>query len=278
MDMIVSWGGVAEGRKREGRGVQSIEVGAKLLYALVEESEPMMLKHLAKLAGIAPAQAYAYLVSYRKLGIVEQDGAGGRYRLGPLALQLGIARMRTFDPLRMASQLALDLSRDSAMNVAVVVWGSFGPTVVQLEESGSQLNMNTRAGTVYSMTGTASGRVFSAFMPDGIVKEALRNERREDKAGERVGKSRFLAKTEIERIRRQGYSSIDIDPPVPGINAIAAPVLDHAGQLQFVMTMIGLDGLLETNADGKHVAMLTAATRDMSFQLGYRGQPLAYPI
>ena len=45
--------------KPDGRGVQSIEVGARLLNALVTEGEPMMLKDLAKQAGIAPAQAHA---------------------------------------------------------------------------------------------------------------------------------------------------------------------------------------------------------------------------
>ncbi|MBO9112631.1 MULTISPECIES: helix-turn-helix domain-containing protein [Rhizobium/Agrobacterium group] len=73
--------------KNDARGVQSIEMGAKLLNVLVDEEEPMMLKVLARLAGIAPAQAHAYLVSYRKLGLIEQEEPAGRYRLGPFALE-----------------------------------------------------------------------------------------------------------------------------------------------------------------------------------------------
>eukprot|EP01035_Chromulina_nebulosa_P004810 gene4810-6551_t len=155
--------------KADGRGVQSIEVGARLLSVLVTEGEPMMLKDLAKQAGIAPAQAHAYLVSFRKQGLIEQEAQAGRYRLGPFALELGITRMRSFDPLRMATEGAVNLATRTGMTVAVVVWGSFGPTVIQVHEGGDQVNMNTRAGTVYSLSGTASGRVFASFMPEGLI-------------------------------------------------------------------------------------------------------------
>ena len=74
----------------EVRGVQSIEVGGRILAVMVKATQPMMLRDLAIQAKITPAQAHAYLVSFRKIGIVEQDVATGRYRLGGFALQLGL--------------------------------------------------------------------------------------------------------------------------------------------------------------------------------------------
>lgn len=150
----------------DGRGVQSIEVGALLLNALVDVGEPMMLRDLARKAGIAPAQAHAYLVSFRNCGFVEQEGQAGLYRLGPFALQLAIARMRSFDPLRMAADAIGDLAAETGLTVALAVWGSFGPTVIQVCEGADQVHINTRAGTVYSVSGTATGRVFAAFLPE----------------------------------------------------------------------------------------------------------------
>ena len=75
----------------EGRGVQSVEVGARILRALVELGAPAMLRDVATKAAVAPAQAHAYLVSFRNAGLVEQDPSTGRYLLGPFALQLGLA-------------------------------------------------------------------------------------------------------------------------------------------------------------------------------------------
>jgi DNA-binding IclR family transcriptional regulator len=67
---------------------------------MVLAGQPLMLRDIAAGAKVTPAQAHAYLVSFRKLGLVEQDVASNHYQLGPFALQLGLARLRSFNPLR----------------------------------------------------------------------------------------------------------------------------------------------------------------------------------
>lgn len=255
-------------KKSEGRGVQSIETGARLLSALVDEGEPMALKDLAQVAGFSPAQAHAYLVSYRKTGLVEQEAGTGRYRLGRFALDIGIASMRTTDPMRLASETAVALSERTALHVALVVWGSFGPTVVEVQESGSQLNMNTRPGTVYSLTGTSSGRVFTAFLPEATIKEALAREKRERPDSGRVGTYRFISRKEVEQIRTAGWAMVE-DPPVPGITAYAAPVFDHAGQMVMTVTIIGHDHYLQGRAEQEFIPALLEAAGQLSSELGY---------
>lgn len=255
--------------KSAARRVQSIELGAKLLTALAEEGELLMLKELAQVAGFAPAQAHAYLVSYRKIGLVEQDGSSGRYRLGRFALDLGITRMRNIDPVRLASNAALALSEQTGLNVALVVWGGFGPTVIQVQESGGHLNMTTRPGTVYSTTGTAAGRVFAAFMPEKIVKEAINKEKREGNDSRRVGHYRFMSSKELKQIREDGYAGVE-DPPVPGITPFSAPVFDHRGQIVLAMTIIGHDHYLQNRADEEFIPALLKTTRSLSEELGYQ--------
>lgn len=254
--------------KSEGRGVQSIELGARLLSTLADEGEPMMLKDLAHIAGFVPAQAHAYLVSYRKIGLVEQDPETGRYRLGRFAIDASMTRMRTNDPMRLAHETVANLSSETSLNVALVVWGTFGPTVVEVQESGSQVNMNTRPGTVYSMSGTASGRVFSAFLPETLVKEFIKREKREGQKSGRIGIPRFMAKKELEEIRERGWATVE-DPPVPGISAYAAPVFDHIGQIVLAVTIIGQDHYLENFAKERFIPALLEATHHLSLELGY---------
>ena len=73
---------------RAQRGIQSIEVGGQLLRALVHHGRPMALKDLEREAEMSPAKAHPYLVSFSRLGLIEQDRSSGHYLLGPLALQL----------------------------------------------------------------------------------------------------------------------------------------------------------------------------------------------
>src|SRR5215475_11077859 len=68
------------------RAVQSVEVGGRLLLVLAAHEEPMALKDLAAGAGLPPARAHPYLVSFGKLRLVEQDPGSGRYALGAAAL------------------------------------------------------------------------------------------------------------------------------------------------------------------------------------------------
>ena len=101
------------------RGIQSVEVGGRLLIALADAGRPMALKDLALAAGMSPPKAHPYLVSFGKLGLITQDAVAGHYGLGPLAMQLGLISLQQFDPLHLASArlpaLALEVGQTVAM-------------------------------------------------------------------------------------------------------------------------------------------------------------------
>jgi DNA-binding IclR family transcriptional regulator len=254
----------------EGRGVQSVEVGGRILSALVKAGKPLMLRELATLADIAPAQAHAYLVSFRKLELVEQDVATGRYQLGPFALQLGIARLRSFDPLRLAGQAIIDFSEEIGLMVTIAVWGTHGPTIVQVQEGSDQVHVNVRTGTVFSITGTATGKLFAAFMPPKVIESQVTEELRKGARIQGIGTatSRKELETDIAYVRRHGYAPTE-SKPVTGINAIAAPVFDYSGQMQLVITVIGPMGVLDVGPNSAYTKALLAFTHRVSAQLGY---------
>lgn len=249
-----------------------MEVGGRILSTMVLAGQPVMLRDIAAGAKVTPAQAHAYLVSFRKLGLVEQDAASGRYQLGPFALQLGLARLRSFNPLRMASDAVVGLAAELGLMVTVTVWGPFGATIVQVHEATDQVHVNLRAGAVYSLTGTATGRVFAAFLPAAVVKPRVAAELREDGRGQRIGSpasSEQFAR-EVAEIERLGYA-IAVGSPIPGINAVSAPVFDHTGQMQLAVTLIGPAGLVDVGQDSPQARRLLAFTAQLSAQLGHDG-------
>ena len=84
---------------RTSRGIQSVEVGGQLLKALARSGRRMALKDLARDADMTPAKAHPYLVSFGKLGLIEQDPVSGHYGLGQLAVQLGLISLQQVDPV-----------------------------------------------------------------------------------------------------------------------------------------------------------------------------------
>lgn len=254
----------------EGRGVRSIEVGARLLDALVTTGAPMMLRDIAKAAGVAAAQAHAYLVSYRKHELVEQDEATGLYRVGAMALQLGIARLRSFDAVQAASEEASWLAAESGLTVLVAVWGAYGPTIIQVHEGAGQVLINTRPGTVYSMTGTATGQVFTAFLRSDLVAQSIRAQRPEGAKSLLVGQTFDLKRIQpdIDLVRERGYAIAESNP-IPNVNAISAPVFDVAGQLSMAVTLIGESGSIAVSDGSAHVRSIVQLAHKISTRSGF---------
>lgn len=256
----------------EARGIQSVEVGVNLLSAFLDATQPLMLREIADFTGCASAQVHAYMVSFRRMGLVEQDPKSGRYRLGNHAMNLAAARLRSFDAMKAAGEAVEALCNETQLTVALAVWGSFGPNVVMVRNGSDTLYIDTRPGTVYSITGTATGMLFASYMPEQTIQEALKAEARENGRSMRVGKLRSHAavRDEITGIRQLGYATI-ADPPVPGTKAVSAPVFDHTGQLQMAITLIGNEQSVDFSGGSPDILRLLATTERLSFEHGYIG-------
>ena len=240
------------------RGIQSIEVGGRLLLALAKAGRPLALKDLALAAEMPPAKAHPYLVSFGKLGLIAQDAGSGHYGLGPLAMQLGLISLQQFDPVRLASARLPGLAHSLGQTVAIAVWGSHGPTIVRTEEAPSPVHVTMRHGAVMSLRGTASGRLFAAHLPRDVVRAAT---------GPWVVDSAF--ERELAAIRSSGLSHA-VDQAVPGVSALAAPVFDGQGTLVLGLTAIGATASFDTRAGGAAAQSLLRCAAELTAQLGAR--------
>lgn len=247
------------------RGIQSVEVGCKLLRALVQSGQPMMLRDLASSADLAPAQAHAYLVSFRRTNLVEQDPASGTYSIGPFSMRLALSRMMSVEPLASATRAATQMCGELGLMVALVVWGLSAPTVVYVQEGAHTLNVNLRTGTMFPVTGSAIGYVFAAFDRSDAVQGRI-----DDELGGKVQDTlpipemgrRDYARI-VASVRKAGYATTT-DLPVPGVSAIAAPVFEADGRLVLAMTLIGPKNVVDLSEGGATVSALLARCGQLS--------------
>jgi DNA-binding IclR family transcriptional regulator len=269
------------------RGIQSVEVGGRLLHALAHHGRAMALKDLAADAGMTAAKAHPYLVSFGHIGLVEQDRASGRYALGPLALQLGLISLQQADPVRIAAPLLPDLAARSGHTVALVVWGGRGPTIVLREASPSAVHVDMRHGTVFSIAGTASGRLFAAHLPAHQVRPIYEAERQASTRTRRRSDNGAVVppqlpawrafEAELAEVRRHRLGRSE-GAVVAGVSALSAPVFDHRGAMVLALTAIGPSAAFDARWTGQVAAVLRDAAQSVSARLGHgpvvqRGKP-----
>ena len=250
-------------RESDSRGIQSIEVGGRLLLALAHHGQPLALKDLAAAADMTAGKAHPYLVSFFKMGLIG---------------------LQQYDPVRLATERIDELARATGHTVAIAVWGHRGPTLVRIAEAPSPVHVSMRHGTVMSIPDTASGRLFAACGPAQAVREALDNEARLAPAGAAARHAR--ARTggrfglgaafdrEIARVRADGVAGIE-GVALPGLSALAAPVFDARGRLCLSLTAIGPSAIFDATPGGAVAAALGPAARALSERLGYQNHAVA---
>lgn len=270
---------------RAQRGIQSIEVGGQLLRALVHHGRPMALKDLAREADMTPAKAHPYMVSFGRLGLIEQDRASGHYLLGPLALQLGLISLQQADPVHIATPLLAPLAQQIGHTVALAVWGARGATIVRTAESPSPVHVNMRHGTVFSLTHTASGRVFATYLDPEAVRRLLEEERQRQKQRKGAEPAQPAGmppvqplpswsdfESQLREVRAHGISRSDGEV-IEGVSAMAAPVFDHTGAIVLAVTAIGSAAIFNTAWDGEIARALKACADTVSQRLGAPAMP-----
>jgi len=260
------------------RGIQSVEVGGRLLHALAHHGRAMALKDLAADAGMPPAKAHPYLVSFGHIGLVEQDSQSGRYALGPLALQLGLISLQQADPVRIAAPLLPGLAAQTGHTVALVVWGDRGPTIVLREAPPSAVHVDMRHGTVFSIAATASGRLFAAHLLPAVVRPVYEAERRAALATRRANGAAAPAplpawpafERELGDVRRHGLGRAE-GAVIAGVSALSAPVFDHRGTMVLAITAIGPSAAFDARWGGAIAVALREVAATVSARLGHRG-------
>lgn len=263
-------GQTQEAGHRPRRGIQAIESGHELLSALAHAGRHMALKDLAGAVGMTPGRAHPYLVSFVRVRLVAQDALTGYYGLGPMAIRLGLVGLQKLAPLRLAREEAQALAHRTECSVALSVWSPLGPTIVRLVDCGLQLPANIRTGTVMSVFGTATGRLFAAHLPrrlivDLLARESVRRGRASAVPACREGGDDLDAlEEELILIRRQGYATT-VGSPLPGIISVAAPVFDAVGSLVLGLTLMDLSG--QSQAADASIAAARASAHLISTRL-----------
>lgn len=229
-----------EGKARGG--IQALDAALQVLKAMAIFDGPVTLSDLARAAEMPPSKAHRYLASFIHAGLVVQQHRSGRYDLGPFAAQFGLAALARSDFVNKSADRLGELVATTGLTALLVVWGNLGATIVRWERASTFFMTSLGIGTTLPLLNSASGRIFLAYLPKHLTKARLRIEVERSREAGIVWPDCDLTPEGIAaliaRVRSEGAASID-GRFIPGLNAVAAPILNWQGEAEAVVTLIG---------------------------------------
>jgi len=242
------------------KGIQSVEVGWEILHYLSESPAPASLTAIGSALGMSPSKAFFYVTSFLRMGLVTKDD-DALYRLGPSALNLGLAALAQVDAVDEARRAMARIRSSVSQSIHLAVWGSAGPTVVhRLPAVDWQLEV--RLGAVFSPL-TATGRSLMVSFPDAAVKKIIREELARAKPSDpwnsfTLEKALRIFEEDRHRGISRGFGSVDV-----GASSLAAPVRDQSGNAVAAVTISGGKDTFDTSYDGPIAKALLAGVHSI---------------
>lgn len=225
-------------------GIQSLDAALSVLAAVRRRGGPVSLSDLARDCGMQPSKVHRYLASFMAAGLVAQTGRSGKYLLGPEAMALGLAALSRHDFVNRAADGLADLAAETEMTVLLSVWSAQGAVVIRWERAEAPAVTSMGLGSALPLLNSASGRVLLAWGPQaplkGLVEAELRRLKKRPGLAPDMEPTAEGVRALRARIRAAGCATADGDF-IPGLVAVAAPVLDWQGEAQCAVTLIGTE-------------------------------------
>ena len=246
------------------KGIQSVEIGFKVLAAIAESPGSVSLSVLSQRTGLSPSQTHRYLHSLTATGLAIQEGRSGHYNLGPASRRIGIAALGRFDAFARADQVLPELVEETRWTVMLAVLGAIGPTLVRWYMGRPPVITNLGLGSVLPFYHSATGRAFIAFADDADLDELLLAEERVLRGGPEMVDRRDPDLPDRYRIRRDGRRDMYVRMEgrfIPGLRAISAPIFDMQGRMAFCATAIANAAFSHEDDTGVAEALKNACRR-----------------
>ena len=242
---------------RRSPATGTVDLALQILEHLAHRSQSASLGAITKEFWVSKATIYRHLQALVQQGFVHQDEATGNYEVGIKLVVLGEAARGRFDIVRAGRDelIALRDKTQQAATVCGMVQGS--PVVLDLIQGHTVIEFGTRPGTRLVLDESAHGKVWLAFSSGAPIERALARAR----DGNLV--------QEIAKVRRRGWATAP-NEVIDGVNALAAPVFDHAARMIGSIAIVGATQFIPPEPGRAQVEAVVGAARRISRALGWK--------
>ena len=214
--------------------VQSIERAFAVLGALGDG--PIGVTEVAARVDLPKSTAARMLASLAREGAVEQVPGGTRYRLGAKIASLAAGVLPTRSIVALAHPVLVELASAVGEAAGLSVADGFVVHYVDQVDTSHQVLVRDWTGTRLPMHAVSSGQVFLAHMAPSALDRFLADPL--ERFTPRTLVNPAALRERFRRIELDGYAWVG-DEFSEGINSVAAPIADAAGDVSAAVHVHG---------------------------------------
>lgn len=257
---------VAVSALRKPNSVEAVKVAIRMLNEMALARRAMRITELAQKMGETKPRIHRHLATLREMGLVEQEQATERYRLGWRLFQLGEAAGAQFD-LRYRAEPYLIKLRDELRQTAVLAIPiNDQPMVIATSDNiYARICISVKPGNRPLPHCSAFGRLMLAYS-SGEAQQALLSDEAllAETENSLTDRQAVLERLPLIRKRLYDYAAGEM---MVGINTVVVPVFRDDDVLAGA---IGIVGSVQEIPDPPHpaqIALLQKYAEELSIQL-----------
>jgi DNA-binding IclR family transcriptional regulator len=227
---------MSNARGEGGGGVQSVDRAVSVLEILAHRGEAGVSEVAADI-GVHKSTAFRLLAALEERELVEQAQERGKYRLGFGILRLASAMPGQLDVTQQARPVCEQLAAQLGETVNIAVRRSHFVVNIDQARGPSAVAAHNWVGELTPLHATSSGKVLLAYMTPEERREVLAASGLARLTKHTITSARDLD-AQVEAAARDGFAS-SIEELEEGLNAVAAPVRDHTGDVIAALSVSG---------------------------------------
>jgi IclR family pca regulon transcriptional regulator len=250
-------------------GVNSLELGLRLLELFNEDTNEITLSEAARRIGVSRSSAFRLMHTLERLGYLDRDEDTKSYRLGARVLNLGFSFLTSKDIAELAQPELQRLRKATHCSTHLAILDNSEIIYVCRFASHQPFSGTVSVGSRLPAHATTMGRAMLAFKPVAYVQEHF------DSAGlrrysEHTPGSIFELRAALDADRALGYV-ISHSGFEHGIASVAAPIFDASGSVIAAINATMPEGDVKAaHFDTKIRDAVIAAAAKISRLSGYR--------
>lgn len=242
--------------------VSSVRKALDILTAFSATEAEWSLSALSRRLGLPKSTAHNLLRTLQSFDLVQQDRERRVYRLGPRALELGLAFSQSSEVLAEARPTIRRIAERTRETVKLGVFSNDQVLIVAAIESTHQLHTRGDIGTRWPLHCTGLGKAILSALPLEECERLVQRRGLPQSTGRTFSTWRQLS-IELDAVRARGYA-MDLEENETGVRCVAAPIVDGLRGLVAAISVSGPRDRLEDERLAECAKYVVAAARNIS--------------